>query len=188
MREISDIFIGRQPLTEILWEKCPDLSYANLSHANLNGVDLSLADLNSTDLRGANLTKADLTGADLTGADLKSANLFKADLRGAKLDQANLTWAKLSEANLSDATWVSCECGNAKEVRTLQLGTYPVVLCLPTQAMAIGCEQHTVEDWWSFNDTLILRMDGRRALNWWRINRPVLEAVWTAINAEASND
>lgn len=61
------------------WSGCSkvftDLSYANLTHA----------DLINTDLRQANLTHADLSHADLSGAFLNSAELYD-----ARLDRA--TW------------------------------------------------------------------------------------------------
>lgn len=111
----------------------PDLSKANLSNANLNGIalskanlfganlsraalehaylirtNLSKADLTWTDLRRANLSEANLSGADLSHANLIGANLIKVNLIGASLSGANLSGARFGEArfiqaNLSDA-------------------------------------------------------------------------------------
>ena len=85
-----------------------NLSWANLSWANLSEADLSGADLSWANLRGANLSEADLSGANLyganlSGADLSGANLYEANLRGANLYEANLRGANLSEADLSGA-------------------------------------------------------------------------------------
>ena len=55
-----------------------NLSWADLTGANLTGANLSWANLTGTNLRSAGLSGADLTGANLTGA-----NLSWADLRGA---------------------------------------------------------------------------------------------------------
>ncbi|KAA9539821.1 hypothetical protein DCK29_05110 [Listeria monocytogenes] len=52
-----------------------NLSYADLSCANLRGANLSYADLSCANLRGANLSGADLSGADLSGANLSYADL-----------------------------------------------------------------------------------------------------------------
>jgi hypothetical protein len=81
---------------------------ADLSKADLHGVNLSKADLNWTNLSKANLSEADLHRAnlymtDLSGADLRGSNLSGADLRGADLGRADLSGADLSRANLSRA-------------------------------------------------------------------------------------
>jgi len=85
-----------------------NLSFADLSGANLSGADLRFADLSGANLRGANLRGADLSGANLRGADLlgaylSGANLRGADLLGAYLRDANLRDADLRDANLRDA-------------------------------------------------------------------------------------
>ena len=73
---------------------------ANLSYANLTGADLTGADLSYANLTGANLTGADLTDVNLTGANLTYINLTGADLTGVNLSYANLTSANLKGAKL----------------------------------------------------------------------------------------
>lgn len=97
----------------------PELSFVNLSKADLRGADLRSANLSEADLRGA-----DLRGANLKGADLRSANLSESDLKGADLTNANLTradfylsrtnlyLANLSEANLSNANLSEADLGD----------------------------------------------------------------------------
>ncbi|HAA2239313.1 TPA_asm: hypothetical protein GEF91_09525 [Listeria monocytogenes] len=80
-----------------------DLSCANLRGANLRGANLSYADLSCANLRVANLSYADLSCANLRGANLSGANLSYANLRGANLRVANLSYADLSCANLRGA-------------------------------------------------------------------------------------
>ena len=58
------------------------------------------ADLSYADLRGVNLRDAFLGYANLKGADLRGVNLSHADLRGAKLKYANLNDANLRLAKL----------------------------------------------------------------------------------------
>ena len=53
---------------------------AQLSHANLTGVDLSCANLHDAWLSGARLVGADLTGANLSGAYLYRADLSQAQI------------------------------------------------------------------------------------------------------------
>jgi len=77
----------------------PDLRAANLSEANLSGVDSTKYDLRGA--VGANLSDANLSGADLTKADLRAADLSGADLSGADLSGANLQMAYLNKASVS---------------------------------------------------------------------------------------
>jgi hypothetical protein len=97
-----DLWRAEQPKVK------PDLRGADLSHADLVGVNLDNANL-----RGANFTEAilfraglrhsNLFGATLDGADLSWASLYKADLRGASLRSATLFWANLVKAKLQGA-------------------------------------------------------------------------------------
>ena len=92
MRNIKEVIINGISLEKILekhekWlnkeeggEKA-DLSYVDLSYANLKGVDLRHANL-----RGADLSYADLTNTNLRGADLRDVNLRHAILRFANLN------------------------------------------------------------------------------------------------------
>jgi len=79
------------------------VSAAVKSGANLSWANLSRADLGGANLSGANLSRADLSGANLSRANLSWANLSRADLSGANLSWADLSWANLSWANLSRA-------------------------------------------------------------------------------------
>ena len=81
----------------------PDLSYANLSDADLRDANLSDADLSYAILRDANLSDAILRDANLSYAILRDANLSDANLRDADLSDADLSDADLSYANLRDA-------------------------------------------------------------------------------------
>ena len=62
-----------------------DLSYADLSGANLYRANLLYTNISHAYLSGANLSYADLRGADLSHAYLSGANLSHADLSGANL-------------------------------------------------------------------------------------------------------
>jgi uncharacterized protein YjbI with pentapeptide repeats len=81
----------------------PDLSHANLFHANLTNADLAHANLSHTDLAHTNLSGTDLTNADLYETNLTGANLSKATLTNADLSHANLTGTDLTGTNLNDA-------------------------------------------------------------------------------------
>lgn len=64
--------------------------------------------------------------------------------------------------------------GNMRELRSMQIETYPVTYT--ASHMQIGCQRHTLEEWWSFDDEKIKGMDAR-ALEWWRKWRPLLQQI-----------
>lgn len=126
-------------------------------------LDLLYANLSGADLRHANLNGANLRDADLRGADLRRADLLGADLR-----HANLSGAKLSGADLRYSV------GNNKEILTIQTGQWPVILC--GDQMAIGCKQHSIHDWLSFDNKIIAGMD-EDAMAFWKFWKPILKKI-----------
>ena len=50
--------------------------------------------------------------------------------------------------------------------------------------MAIGCQQHTIEEWKNFDDEVISKMDSN-ALEWWSRYKTVL---FSLIDLELEND
>ena len=126
---------------------------------------------------GANLRSANLDGANLRGANLGGANLDGANLRGANLDGANLRSANLDELS---SLWGTS--GNLKEVKAIQCDTWPVTYT--ATHMQIGCQFHTLAQWWSFTDEQIDRMHPL-ALAWWEKWKPLLHTIVTMSPAEA---
>ena len=92
----------------------------------------------------------------------------RADLRGAYLRGANLGDANLSGAYLSGAT------GNLKELKSVFVETWPITYT--ADVMQIGCERHTIDAWWNFDDERIANMDPQ-ALAWWKKWKPVLQQI-----------
>ena len=41
----------------------------------------------------------------------------------------------------------------------------------------IGCQQHLKNEWKDFEDRKIIEMDGKKALEFWRLFKPVLESL-----------
>ena len=153
---------------------------AHLWGANLGGVNLWRAHLWGADLRGANLRYADLRGADLWGANLGGVNLWCANLWGANLRGANLRDADLRRAHLWGANLRDCT-GNMQHVKSVMCDQYAVAYT--ADVMQIGCERHTIEDWWGFDDERIAAMDGH-ALEWWRRWKPILKQIIDTSPAE----
>jgi hypothetical protein len=147
-----------------------DLCHANLSGANLRGADLCHANLSGANLSGVNLSGADLrsanlSGVNLSGADLRSASLSGANLSGANLSGADLRVADLRLADLSGA-FLRGAIGELVHIKSLSLETYPITYT--SDVLQIGCERHALTDWWEFDDEQILKMDGRKAIKFWR--------------------
>jgi len=86
---------------------------------------------------GANLFGANLTGADLTGADLFGADLTRANLTGA---DGKKTTIKKTPIQISGLRWN---------------------IIIFDKDMRIGCEYHSLTDWWSYSDDRIKKMDAQ---------------------------
>ena len=137
--------------------QCADLRYANLKEANLREANLQCADLKEANLQGADLQDANLRGANLRGANLRWANLQWANLRGANLRGANLRGANLP----TDVTRIN---GMLWDVTILH------------GHMCIGCQHHHVDEWESFTDDEISKMDSK-ALEFWQANKQKLITI-----------
>ncbi|MFW2152835.1 pentapeptide repeat-containing protein [Acinetobacter gyllenbergii] len=126
------------------------------------------ADLRGADLSGADLSGAYLSGADLSGADLSGAYLSGADLRGADLSGADLSGAYLRGADLRGA-----DLSGAKAAPLVIYGLRWDVVINGTGDMQIGCQNHKVEEWKSFDDVRISSMDSN-ALDFWKQHKSML--------------
>ena len=134
----------------------------SLQGADLRGADLQAANLRDADLKGADLRWADLKYADLKGSNLQAANLRYADLRGADLQAANLRDADLRDADLpTDVIRID---GMLWEVTILH------------GHMRIGCQHHHVDEWESFTDDEISKMDDD-AMKFWQANKQKLITI-----------
>ena len=115
--------------------------------------------------------KANLSGANLSWADLSGANLSGADLSGANLSWANLSWANLSGANNEKIT--------IKKI-PIQIATGEYHVIIFDAHMKIGCEFHSLADWWNFDNERIAQMDGTRSRRFWDTWKALLMAVCEA--------
>jgi len=132
---------------------------ANLSYSNLRGSNLSGSNLRDSNLRGSDLSYSDLRGSNLSYSDLRGSNLSHSDLRGS---------------NLSEATYAHCR-GNNTTIKTIHCDTYDIAYT--DAVMQIGCERYKIADWWKFTDAQIRAMDGRTALDWWKVWSPILRKI-----------
>ncbi|EAF1852115.1 pentapeptide repeat-containing protein [Listeria monocytogenes] len=120
--------------------------------ANLRGANLSYADLSCANLRGANLRGANLSYADLSCANLRVANLSYADLSCANLRGANLRGANLSYADLScaDLNWINWRDVVGLTVIAVQINTTrknnQITYIKELEIWTTGCFQGTLEE------------------------------------------
>ena len=132
------------------------------------------ANLSGANLRDANLSYAYLRGAYLSYANLSGANLSYANLRDANLSDAYLRGAYLRGAYLSELSSIWGVTGNLREVKAIQADVWPVTYT--ATHMQIGCQFHTLAEWWAFNDEEISCMDSK-ALAWWSVWKPILKQI-----------
>jgi len=140
---------------------------ANLEKADLRIADLRLADLRLADLRGANLYGANLEKADLRIADLRLADLRIADLRLADLRLADLRGANLRGANLRGVIH------SLKRLKSIFGFEYPIAII--DDVIEVGCQTHTYEQWKSFTQEEIYKMDGNEATKFYPKLLKILE-------------
>ena len=117
-------------------------------------------------VRWAIENKADLSGADLSRADLSGADLSRANLSGADLSRANLSRAN-DERIIIEKTPIQ-----------IATGEYHVIIF--DAHMKIGCEFHSLADWWNFDNERVAQMDGTRSRRFWDIWKAPLMAVCEA--------
>lgn len=150
-----------------------DLNKADLSNADLSRANLHWADLNEANLQLAKLNKANMHWVKLNKSDLREADLREADLHGADLSEADLRGAKLSGADLGRAN-LRYALGDGKLVKSFLVHPYHVVLT--KDVLAIGYEQHLIEDWMRFSDARISKMD-EGVLEFWKMWKPIFMEI-----------
>ncbi len=115
-----------------------DLSYVDLSKANL-----PLTDFQEVDLRGANLAGADLSFSKFVWTDLSGANLCRADLRSASFGEANLKYADLKYADLSFTVFNGADLRRANLEGAVCQQTYFTGVDLSTTRGLDSCDHLT---------------------------------------------
>ena len=70
-------------------------------------------------------------------------------------------------------------CGNAVGTTTVKTfgNAFAYKITITDKHIKIGCQQHLKNEWKAFEDREIIKMDGKRALEFWRMFKPVLESL-----------
>ena len=140
-----------------------------IKHKITNEVLLTIA---GDSLRAANLQEANLQYANLQGANLQYANLRYADLKGSDLKVANLQYANLQGANLQYADLRAADLPT--DVIRIDGMLWDVTIL--HGHMRIGCQHHHVDEWESFTDDEISKMDDV-AMKFWQANKQKLITI-----------
>ena len=105
----------------------------------------------------------------------KDDNTTKDTLEKANLDGANLAGADLARADLAGAD-LADKGGNKIIIsKCVQVLGLPYTVILFDTHMKIGCEFHAFKEWWKFTDKEIAAMDGKNALEFWKVWKPILK-------------
>lgn len=127
------------------------------------------------DESGTSLERANFGWAYLDNVHFKNISLKDAYFEGSNLSRTTFKGVDLSECDLRDCT------GNNRQIKTIQAGKY--IVNYTTEVIQIGCENHSIEDWFSFSDEKIARMDDG-ALDWWKDWKPILKQIIEVSPAE----
>lgn len=119
--------------------------------------------------------------------DIESQNVKRGDIGGYVE----------TEDNLSGDAWVTDDArvyGNAQvygdEIKeendliniTSNAGAYNITIT--PKHIKIGCQYHSKIAWFNFSDSEIEKMDGVKAVKWWRTWKPILQTICERIENE----
>lgn len=70
-------------------------------------------------------------------------------------------------------------CENAEATTTVKTfgNAFAYKITITDKHIKIGCQQHLKNEWKAFEDREIIKMDGKKALEFWRMFKPVLESL-----------
>jgi hypothetical protein len=174
-RQELEIFLKNRKLVEKVDLRNVDLIGADLTDVELDNCDMRGANFSNSNLRYANLSNSNLTCANLNYAALRGANLSGCNLSDVNLRFTDLRFAELKGANLCHANLNGC-IGNHKEIKSISIfQEYPIAYT--KDVLQIGCEQHPIQDWWNCSDQIILEMDGKKGLRFWRKNKEIIKQI-----------
>ena len=107
---------------------------------------------------------------------LKGEGGYRADLSGANLSGADLSCADLRDADLNYCA------GNRRQIKSLFISE-KWAITYTAEYLQIGCQRHKIEDWWSFDEGTIKKMDDE-ALYFWREMKEFIRSTIEKFPAE----
>lgn len=188
--------ITREDVIKLIEEK-GKLSRVNLVNLDLSGLcldNLSMSHVTFTDCNlshavvswykttnSLKFTRCNLEQAIFTHTDgyciFRSCNLVK-----TVFNYTNLVGFVFYESPLKETLITNCE-GNRRNIFSLQTPIYDVNIY--EGIMSIGCEVHSIDDWFDFNYSQIHDMGGSTATDFWETWKTVLSIHTSAIKEYA---
>ena len=123
--------------------------------------------------------------------NLKKHNIKKGDL-GGYIETKNNLYGNAWVCGNAKVYGNARVCGNAKvcgdawvygdklekrkDIYNITSNEQYNITILPN-SIKIGCQYHTKEEWFNYTDKEIIAMDGKKALEWWRVWKPILKAI-----------
>jgi len=137
------------------------------------GEDIkTLVERNKHNLYGSDLLEFDLSGLDLSGVNLSGSNFCSTNLTDANLSGSHLTGTFFYKTNLTRALFFEAMRGEyILKKAPLSILTFHYNVLIFDAHMEIGCESHSFEEWEAFTDEEILRMDGEKAIRFWKTHK-----------------
>lgn len=168
-----------------------DLQRARLLNAQFERTYLARANFYKAGMQAAEFFNCDLTSSDMTDTELKETRFIDCDLKdvdfeGAICESTRFSGSDLRGANFKGVDLSSCgfygTIGNRKQIKNIHVcGEYPIAYT-KTQ-LQIGCENHSITDWWDFNDPQIKGL-GVGALDFWLANKDYIRMTIERYPAE----
>lgn len=148
---------------------------ANLNQSIIHRCEFLKAVFNEASMCEVGMSNVSALDASFCGADLTRAQLFKtgftrADFDGANLRDVSAKWCEFNQAkcmhkaSIATAEFIDC-VGDGWALKTISGLRWLVTIW--ADKMSIGCQSHSIDDWFAFSDDDIEEMDGY-ALEWWR--------------------
>lgn len=152
-----------------------DFRNRDFRNCDFRNCDFRGNDLSGCDFRNCDLHNCDLRDNELSGSDFRNYDLRNCDLRGSGLRNYDLRNCDLTGSDLRGSDLRNC-VGNRKEVKSLFVSEeYPITYT--STHICIGCENHEIAEWWGFDDERIAKMDGVKALEFWKKWKSVIKNV-----------
>lgn len=90
-------------------------------------------------------------------------------VENAVKDYANLRGANLTGAYIREKVKINKQ--------PIQVDAIQYYVFIYDNHMKIGCEFHSIKDWFSYDDSRIIEMDGKNALKFWRKWKDLLQDI-----------
>lgn len=107
--------------------------------------------------------------------DIESKNVKKGDIGGYVESEKNLS---------GNARVYGDEIEKENDLINITSNTGAYNITIMPKHIKIGCQYHSKIAWFNFSDSEIEKMDGEKAVKWWRTWKPILQTICERIENE----